>query len=191
MTNGLPHRRRRPSNHYKHGLTSRPGTEEWFLETGQLAQELIRGAPQTREILETARSLSGQIFLLQAIRQERRRLLTTPPPPKLYEELSKLALFEEARHEILYGNFVKEAPDRAWARTMISCAQYRGVVNAYVPTSEGTADLLRRQPKALQRIDVYERKARSRIKKLINRLDYLVIEEKRKIVPASDAGTQK
>lgn len=180
--------RRTSSNHYKHGLSSRARADEWFLEAEPIAAELIRGAPRTPEILETARSLSGLFLMLQAIRKERRRLLTTPPPPKGYDEFSKFEDFEDIKYEILNGDFVKEAPKRAWARSLISYAQYEGVVKSYVATAEGTAELLRRQPRAFERIDEYERKARSRIKKLVRRLDYLIIEQMRKDVAAGRRG---
>lgn len=84
-------RPRRPSNNYRHGLTSRARAEGWSPDADLLARELVRGAPRAPEIIQTARLLSGQLILLQAIRKERRRLLMTPPPAKGIRRLSDLA----------------------------------------------------------------------------------------------------
>lgn len=188
MSAGSTGRPRKPSNHYKHGLTSRARAQEWFEDAEKLAEklaeELIRGAPRTLHIVETATSLSGLMLLLRAIRKQRRRLLTTPPPPKGYEAFSRFSDFEDIKYEILHGDFVKEAPDEPWARSLISYAHYEGVVDAYVPTAEGAADLMGRQEEAFHRIDEYERRARSRMEKLVRRLDFLVLEEKRKAAAA-------
>lgn len=172
-------RSRKPSNNYRHGLTSRARAEGWTPGAELLAQELVRGAPRTPEIIQTARLLSGQIILLQAIRKERRMLLTTPPPPKGYENFLSWDESDDIRHEILNSDFEKEAGHLSWARTLIAYARYDGIVAAYIPTAAGTADLLSRQPQAFDRIDTYERKARSRITKLVRRLDFLISEARR------------
>lgn len=172
-------RPRRPSNNYRHGLTSRARAEGWSPDADLLARELVRGAPRAPEIIQTARLLSGQLILLQAIRKERRRLLMTPPPPKGYEDFLTWPECDDIKHEILNSDFAKEAGHLPWARKLIGYAHYEGVVAAYVPTSEGTAGLLKRQPRAFDRIDTYERKARSRIKTLVRCLDLLILEARR------------
>ena len=177
--------RTKPSNRLTHGLTSRARAEDMYDDARKMADELVGEGPRTPEILEAAIALARQIMLLQAIRSERKRLLTTPPPPRNYKKFHDDPDFEDLKSDILNGGSLQEMPKTHWARWLIACAQYEDVVSAYVPSAEGAARLIAQRRLEFRRLDEYERKAMSRRRKLLRKMDHLTVDTLRGKVETS------
>ena len=166
------------SNSYKHGLTSRTVAARWFDDAKRLAEALARSAPrQSPDILYTVEQLVEQLFFLQAVRAEKRNILTKPCPPKGYEALSTSPDFHEFRQKVIDSGFLTEGPYEMWALQLIEYVRFDDFAKSYVPTRDGSNDLLCRRVQEYRRLDNYERRARSRIKKLVQNLDYWILEE--------------
>lgn len=179
MKSDGPHSKTKPSNRLSHGLSSRARAECWLDEIKQLADELASDAPDSLAVKIAARDLARTFYLLKAIRAERTKLLSTPSPPRVYCDLVAMGDFDVFRQEVVDSGFCKDPPATKWASNLVDAVQYVDRAAAYVPTTEGTLHLLISRRKELSRVDEYERKALSRLRKQIMLLDYVRLEIKR------------
>jgi hypothetical protein len=169
------------SNRFTHGLSSRRQSALWMDEAEEFVDVILGDAPRTPEITSVGIMVVQAQLLMNAIDTEEKKILTTPPPPRHFAEFSKDADFEEFRHEVIDSGFLTEGPEDAWASNLKLVVKYPDQVAEYQPTLEKTAALLVSRRTDLRRIEDYRRRALSRRNKLINRLDYLVIEERRRL----------
>lgn len=179
MKSDGPHSKTKPSNRLSHGLSSRAHAEYWLDDIKQLTDELASDAPDSLPVKKAAHDLALTFYLLKAIRAERTRLLSTPWPSRVYSDLVAMGDFDVFKQEVVDSGFCKNPPATKWASNLVDAVQYVDRAAAYVPTTEGTLHLLISRRKELSRVDEYERKALSRLRKQITLLDYVRLETKR------------
>ncbi len=167
------------SNRLSHGLSSKARKESWFDDVKRLADELVGDAQRTGYLVQVATAVAHTIILLQSIRAERKRILSTPPPPPRYQQFLAGDDFEEFRLEVIESGFCKDPPPGRWAQSLKDVVQYADRLAAYKPSAEDVPALIYKRKDELRRIDEYERKALSRLKKQITWLDYVRLEIKR------------
>lgn len=159
-----------PSNRLSHGLSSRARKEERSGEAFDLAQDLIGNGPATEEMLDVAVALADAILLLVAIRAERQATLSRLPPSLEIDPIEMI---------MIDNGFFEGAPPRAWfPKVMRALARAEAIPEGKSDLVE-TARILLKRKSELVTLDDYERKASSRRKKLLTRLDYLRIEAMR------------
>ena len=167
------------SNRLSHGLSSKAKRESWFDDVEHLVDELIGDSPRTEYLVQTAMQVAHTMVLLQSISAEKRRILSTPPPPPHYQQFLDGDDFEEFRLEVIESGFCRDLPSGRWAQFLKDIVQYPDQLAAYKPSAKDLPNLIYKRKDELRRIDEYERKALSRLKKQITWLDYVRLEIKR------------
>jgi hypothetical protein len=168
------------SNRLSHGLSSKVKRESWFDDVKRLADELMGDTPTTGYVIQAAMEVAHTVILLRSIRIERNRTLSTPQPPRSYHQFLADDDFEAFRLDVIESGFCREPPTEKWAQSLKDVVEYPDRLAAYKPCAEDLLHLIYKRKDELTRIDEYERKALSRLKKQITRLDYVSLEAKRR-----------
>lgn len=151
-----------------HGLSSRAVVEQRVKEVQALAKLLTAGVPYTADVQKAAEAMADALFACHAIRRTRIDLLTpvmTGPSIGYVEDLlMKLDQLERYTESglVVFGEMLSEDVG----------SRERNSSLLFETLSSNRSDL--------RAVDEYERKAHSRYLKLVTRLDYLMIEARRK-----------
>jgi hypothetical protein len=153
------------SNRLSHGLTSAAVSQTRHTEVKELALALVPDRPLAPEVRQAAEDLADAILALHAIRRAKTDLLSQQYVAKVSDAETLLDLITHLNN----GG----SPESDFFQAAYEHYEERG----------GLQELLRRMARhsrALRRFDEYERKAHSRYRKCVMRLDHAVIEERRR-----------
>lgn len=156
-----------PSNRLRHGLTSRAAAEARRPEADVLVRQLMAGAPNTPEVQETAEALAESMLALRAARRVRFELLSRQLDVKLADLEELMDQFEG----IHFGN----QPVVAARKAFLKFDEDQDIAGA-----KRILSMPFRDARELARIEEYERKIHSRYRKLVTRLDHVIIEARRR-----------
>lgn len=159
--------RTHPSNRLRHGLTSRAAAEARRPEADVIARQLMAGAPHTPEVQETAEALAEAMLALRAARRVRFELLSR----QLDVTLDDLEETMDQLSDIVFRN----RPLVAARKAALKLDEDRDIAGAKRILSMPFRDAME-----LARIEDYERKIHSRYRKLVTRLDHVIIEARRR-----------
>lgn len=162
---------------FRHGLTSRGAREEAAgPDVEELAVALLGASPREPALLEAARDMAREVLFLDRLQRYRR----------VVEEagaMSQLTLKGRAEERFLeLSAAVKLDDEVAWRRLRETVADTIGGADAAGLEISGAAALLAAhlEPSAeLRSLEDYERRALSRRRKALRRLDYGRIEAER------------
>jgi hypothetical protein len=164
----------KPSNRMSHGLASRAVANARAHEAAKLAKFLLRDLPKAPEVEDAALALAESMLQLNAARYARRAFLSGPPN-------------DSGTNGSPVDNC--QAPpdtraDQAFEGMKMSIDEDQPICREIATTLK----ILQRDPWTYGRLEDYERKAFSRRNRLLIRLDYLVIEARRREAarPATD-----
>lgn len=168
------------SNRLSHGLSSKARRESWFDDVKRLADELMGETPRTGYVIQAAMDVAHTVILLRSIRIERKRTLSSPQPPRSYHQFLADDGFEAFRLDVIESGFCKDPPPGKWAQSLKDVVEYPDRLATYKPSEEDLLYLIYKRKDELTRIDEYERKALSRLRKQITLLDYVSLEARRR-----------
>lgn len=174
-------RHRRPSA-LRHGLTSRTVREEWSRGALELAEALIGAAPREPQVLEAARDAAEAILYLRRVQQCRLLLLEDGA-------LQRCTPTEAGRDLALRLSGAVKGADTAECRPLregLRVAHDREwIVGFETLPIFFLGDEIRGREEDLRRLADYERRAHSRRRKQLRRLDYERVEAERRRVAAA------
>lgn len=160
----------------KHGLTSQLARDEDAPEVKALATALLGSCPPSPRLTRAAIEAAEAIVHSDRIRQARRSLL---------DEMSK----ESTGDGIVGGRDMAEDLAKAWGADAEGFRYLKWRISLADPAEDGHAeerglvallDGIVRQHRSLERLADYERRALSRRRKALRRLDYERIEAQRR-----------
>lgn len=170
---------RRPSA-LKHGLTSRLGREAMSEEVEALARELLASSPPEPQLMLAAREAADAILHLMRVQAARRSMLDAAARRKFEMPDNGPAIdWEDCLHGLLWG--LNDPIGVLFAVKLTFHIYDEGVRGRDGPWA--LAAVLADEPKELRQLHEYERRALSRRRKALRRLDYERIEAERRRKP--------
>lgn len=169
-------RRGRRASAFKHGLTAGGAREAAAPDVEELAAALLGASPPEPALLEAARDVAREVLFLYRLQRYRRAVEEAGA-------MSQLTLKGRAEERFLeLSAAVKLDDEVTWRRLQETVADTIGGADAAGLEISGATALLYEHMDAsaeLRRLDDYERRALSRRRKALRRLDYGRIEVER------------
>lgn len=169
----------------KHGLTSRTARQEWSDDVLRLAEAILGATPHEPRAVEAAREAAEAILYLRRVQQCRvlvleegtlRRCAPTDALRALALQLSD-AVRRHGRPDCdAIREELRKEHDREWMLDIETTAMF--ILN----------EELRERAKELRRLADYERRAHSKRRKALRRLDYERVEAERRLAMTRTAN---
>lgn len=167
----------------RHGLTSRYAREAARDQAGELATALIGASPATPDVMDAAYAAAEEFLHLHRVRRLRRLTFASgalPPAQGLDNPPAQTDLLHLTRATLL-----DDAGSRETARHAI--AQHFGCSDDELVRigQQALITSMAREPQDLRTLEEYERKACSRLRNALRRLDFERIEVERRRAASS------